>query len=77
MPMIAFIGVRISWLMAARNVDFGLVRLLGRVLGGPALLEEAGVLDGDRGLLGEALQEGEVGRGEGRRAPSARPPSCR
>ena len=25
MPMIAFIGVRISWLMLARNIDFACV----------------------------------------------------
>ena len=62
--MIAFIGVRISWLMAARNVRLGLVGDLGRLPGDAALLEQPGVVDGDRRLLGEAHQELQVARRE-------------
>ena len=32
MPMMAFIGVRISWLMFARNIDFACGGLFGRLL---------------------------------------------
>ena len=55
--MIAFSGVRSSWDMFARNCDLcwlaspsWLIRLL-------ELLEQARVLDGDDGLVGERLDE--------------------
>ena len=58
--MIAFIGVRISWLIAARNVLLALVGVLGRLAGRLRLAEQPGVLDGDRGLLGQADEQVEV-----------------
>ena len=38
MPMIAFIGVRISWLMLARKVRLHAGGVLGDFLGAPQLL---------------------------------------
>ncbi len=56
MPMTAFIGVRISWLIVARKA---LLASLAASAGGAGLLrlvEQPGVLDGDHGLVGEGLQ---------------------
>ena len=63
MPMIAFIGR--PDLVAHRGQEgaLGLVGLLGRLARVADLLEQARVVDGDRGLLREPDQEVEVGRG--------------
>ena len=76
-PMTAFIGVRISWLIAARNALFAWLApsaAVGRLLG---LGEEPGVLERDRGLPGEADEEVEVGLAERLAARSARRPRRR
>ena len=71
-PMIAFIGVRISWLIAARNVLLAWSARLGRFRRRPGVAVQAGVLEGDRGVLRQADEQVEVARAEGRcvaRAP--------
>ena len=78
MPMIAFIGVRISWLIAARNALlawFASSAGLARVV---RLGEQPGVVDRDRRLLRQPDEEVEVVGVNGRRGDRcARRPSCR
>ena len=60
MPITAFIGVRISWLMLARKSDLRSVRGLGR---GARLLrvpEQPRVLDRDHRLVAEGLEQREL-----------------
>ena len=70
MPMIAFIGVRISWLIAARNellAWFAASAALGRLA---QIGEQAGVVDRDGRLLRQADEEVQVRR---RERPAAAP----
>ena len=69
MPMIAFIGVRISWLMAARNVLLAWFACSAASRASRGRPEQPGVVDGDRRLLGEADQEVEVGLVNGALGP--------
>ena len=62
--MIAFIGVRISWLIVARNALLASFACVGRFPRLPDLVEQAGVLDRDRGLLREPDEEVQVVVGE-------------
>ena len=64
MPMIAFIGVRISWLMAARKELLAWFARLCRLARFARLGEQLGVVDGDRGLLRQPDQEVEIGLSE-------------
>ena len=66
-PMIAFIGVRISWLIVARNalLDSFAASAISRA--SFTSREQPGVLDRDRRLLREPDQEVEVVVGEQRR----------
>ena len=56
MPIIAFIGVRISWLIVGEERALGLVRRLGRRASLLGLAEQPRVLDRDHGLVGERLR---------------------
>ena len=62
--MIAFIGVRISWLIAARNVLLAWFACSAASRASRGVAEQAGVVDRDRRLLGEPDEEVEVGLGE-------------
>ena len=55
--MIAFSGVRSSWDMFARNCDLCWLASASCAVRLLELLEQAGVLDGDDGLVGERLQQ--------------------
>ena len=61
MPMIAFIGVRISWLIAARKVLLAWFACSAASRASRGRPEQPGVLDRDRGLLRQADQEVEIG----------------
>ena len=73
-PMTAFIGVRISWLIAARNALFAWFAASAAAWASWRVAEQPRVLDGDRRLPGEPDEEVEVGLGErlARRAPDRR-----
>ena len=64
-PMIAFIGVRISWLVAARNALLACVRLLGRLARLLRLAEQAGVLDRDAARSRRSWRAAAFGLAEG------------
>ena len=55
--MIAFSGVRSSWLMFARNCDLCWLASASWRFASWSLLEEARVLDGDHGLIRERLEQ--------------------
>ena len=57
MPMTAFIGVRISWLMVARKMLFDAFASSAAVACLLRLCVEPGIVERDRGELPEALQE--------------------
>ena len=63
-PMTAFIGVRISWLMAARNALLAWLALSAAACASWAVREQPGVLDRDRRLAGQPDEEVEVGLAE-------------
>ena len=70
--MIAFIGVRISWLIAARNADFAWLAASAASRRLAQVAEQPRVVDRDRGVLGEPDQEVELGVGEGLGAGTGR-----
>ena len=58
--MIAFIGVRISWLMAARNVLLAWFACSAASRASRRGPEQPGVVDGDGGLLGQPDEEVQI-----------------
>ena len=72
MPMIAFIGVRISWLMAARKALLAWLAASAASRALAQVREQARVVDRDRRLLRQADEEVEVGCVNGR-APRRAP----
>ena len=70
MPITAFIGVRISWLMVARNELFASLAASAAARACLRLVEQAHVLDRDHRLVGERLQQRDLRRR--RTAPSLR-----
>ena len=67
MPMTAFIGVRISWLIVARKALLASLAALGGGAGFLRLLEQPRVLDRDHGLVGEGLEQRDLLVAEARR----------
>ena len=79
MPSTPFIGVRISWLIAARKVDFARLAASASARAASAtvalafcgfacrlqLFEQPHVLDRDHGLVGEGRYEFDLTVGEG------------
>ena len=57
MPMIAFIGVRISWLMLARNSDFAWVAASAATLARSSSASRPLALDELADLTSDALEE--------------------
>ena len=57
MPITAFIGVRISWLIVARNELFASLAVSAAARASCVSLEQPRVLDRDHGLVGEGLQQ--------------------
>ena len=76
-PMTAFIGVRISWLIAARNALFAWLAPSAAAVASWASVKRRAFSMRDRRLPGQPDEEVEVGLGERRAAPSARPPQPR
>ena len=70
-PMIALSGVRSSCDMFARNSDLCWLATSSGAVGLLQLLEQADVLDGDDGLVGERLQQSDLLLGE---RPDLHPP---
>ena len=64
MPITAFIGVRISWLIVARNALFASLAASAAARASCGLLEQPRVLDRDHGLVGEGLQQRDLLVGE-------------
>ena len=60
MPMTAFIGVRISWLMVARNALFASFAASAAARASCASLEQPRVLDRDHRLVGEGLEQASI-----------------
>ena len=60
MPITAFIGVRISWLMVARNALLASLAVSAAARASCASLEQPRVLDRDHRLVGEGLQQREL-----------------
>ena len=79
MPMTAFIGVRISWLMVARNALLASLAASAAARASCVSLEQARVLDRDHRLVGEGLQQLDllVGERPGRLAHHAIEPMPR
>ena len=57
MPITAFIGVRISWLIVARNELLASLAASAAARASCASLEQARVLDRDHRLVGEGLEQ--------------------
>ena len=57
MPITAFIGVRISWLIVARNALLASLAASAWARASCASLEQLGVLDRDHRLVGEGLEQ--------------------
>ncbi len=60
MPITAFIGVRISWLIVARNELLASLADSAAARASLRLLEQARVLDRDHRLVGERLERGDL-----------------